>query len=57
METYTKINTLYKRYMHLKKNDVDIPNQDWAKFSNKIILGDFANPTLEYLKSLPMEAT
>ena len=57
METYTKINTLYKRYMYLKKNNVDIPNQDWVQFSNKIILGDFANPTLEYLKSLPMEAT
>lgn len=57
METYTKINTLYKRYQNLRKKDIDLPNPDWKKFANMIILGHFADPTIEYLKSLPMEAS
>lgn len=57
METYTKINTLYKRYQHLGEKNIILPNNDWRKFNNMIILGEFADPTIEYLKSLPMEAT
>ena len=57
METYTKINTLYKRYQALTKKDIVLPNNDWKKFANMIILGQFSDPTIEYLKNLPMEAT
>lgn len=46
MEVYTKIDTLYKRYIFDGK---DCPNQKWLKFKNKIILGEFSNKTAEYL--------
>ena len=46
METYTKIDTLYKRYQF--KGD-ECPNQKWLKFRNKIILGEFSNIEAKYL--------
>ena len=42
METYTKINTLYKRFQHLNSKDCpDIPNENWRMMANRIIKGDF----------------
>ena len=38
LQTYTKINTMYKRYVFDAK---DCPNKEWLKFRNKIILGEF----------------
>ena len=53
METYTKINTLYKRYVF----DVSkCPNKAWAKFKNKIILGEFSFKEAGYLFNCPWEA-
>lgn len=49
-QTYTKINTLYRRYMNLGK--VELPNKNWIKFQNKIIHGEFSDPEAEYLKNL-----
>ena len=46
MQTYTKINTLYKRYQF---KGTGCPNQKWLKFKNKIILGDFSNIEAKYL--------
>ena len=46
METYTKIDTMYKRYQFDGK---DCPNKDWLKFKNKIILGEFSFKEAEYL--------
>lgn len=47
-QTYTKINTLYKRYRNLNK--VELPNKSWKKFQNKIIAGNFSDPEVAYLK-------
>lgn len=49
-QTYTKINTLYKRYKNLNK--VELPNPAWKIFQNKIIIGDFSDEYMEYLKEL-----
>lgn len=46
-QTYTKINTLYKRYQNLK--NVDLPKKEWIKFQNKIIMGSFTEPYFDYL--------
>ena len=53
METYTKIDTLYKRYQFDSK---DCPNKDWLKFKNKIILGEFSFKEAEYLFNCLWEA-
>ena len=53
METYTKINTLYKRYAFDPKT---CPEKKWLGFRNKIILGDFSDKTAEYLFRCPWEA-
>lgn len=53
METYTKIDTIYKRYQFDGK---DCPNKDWLKFRNKIILGEFSNKEAEYLFNCSWEA-
>ena len=53
METYTKIDTMYKRYIFDSK---DCPNKDWLKFKNKIILGEFSNKEAEYLFNCLWEA-
>lgn len=49
MQTYTKINTLYKRFQSLGK--VELPKKDWIRFSNVIKPGDYSNPTFELLKN------
>ena len=46
METYTKIDTMYKRYAFDAKT---CPNQKWLKFRNKIILGEFSDKEAQYL--------
>ena len=46
LQTYTKINTMYKRYVFDAK---DCPNKEWLKFKNKIILGEFSFKEAEYL--------
>lgn len=52
-QTYTKINTLYKRYQNLGK--VDLPNKDWRVFQNKIILGDYSDDYMGYIKDLKFD--
>ena len=52
-KTYTKINTLYQRYMNLNK--VDLPNPKWKAFQNKIILGVFSDDYMEYIKELKFD--
>lgn len=53
MKTYTKIDTIYKRYQF---NSNDCPNNKWLKFKNKIILGSFSNKEAGYLFDCPWEA-
>ena len=53
METYTKIDTMYKRYAFDGK---DCPKKEWLKFRNKIILGEFSNKEAEYLFKCLWEA-
>jgi hypothetical protein len=53
MQTYTKIDTLYKRYQFDAK---DCPNKNWLKFRNKIILGEFSFKEAEYLFNCLWEA-
>lgn len=53
MQVYTKINTLFCRYKNLGK--VELPNKKWIKFQNKIILGDFSDPYMEYIKDLKFD--
>ena len=53
METYTKIDTMYKRYAFDGKN---CPKKEWLKFRNKIILGEFSNKEAEYLFKCLWEA-
>jgi len=54
METYTKIDTMLKRYIFDGK---ECPNKDWLKFKNKIILGEFSFNEAEYLFNCLWEAT
>jgi len=49
-QTYTKINTLYKRYQNLGK--VTLPNPVWKVFQNKIIMGDYSDEHMAYIKDL-----
>lgn len=53
MNTYTKIDTMYKRYIFDGK---ECPNKDWLKFKNKIIIGNFSNVEAKYLFNCPWEA-
>ena len=53
METYTKIDTMYKRYAFDGKN---CPKKEWLKFRNKIILSEFSNKEAEYLFKCLWEA-
>lgn len=46
-QTYTKIDTLYKRYRNLGK--AGLPDKAWMAFQNKIIEGDFSSKEIEYL--------
>ena len=52
-QTYTKINTLYKRYQNLGK--VELPNKAWMVFQNKIIVGDFSDDYMGYIKGLKFD--
>ncbi len=54
LEVYTKIQTLYKRYIF---DASKCPNPKWAKFKNKIILGEFSFKEAGYLFNCPWEAT
>jgi len=53
METYTKINTIYKRYQFDSK---ECPNKEWLKFKNIIIMGNFSNKEAGYLFDCMWEA-
>ena len=50
---YTKINTLYKRYKNLNK--VTLPNPAWKVFMNKIIIGNYSDDYMEYIKGLKFD--
>jgi hypothetical protein len=52
METYSKIQTLYKRYKHLGDK---CPNPKWHKFQNQIIMGCYSDPAFGYLKDCLFE--
>lgn len=52
-QTYTKINTLYKRYQNLGK--VTLPNPAWKAFQNKIMLGDYSDEFMSYIKGLKFD--
>lgn len=52
-QTYTKINTLYKRYKNLNK--VELPNPAWKVFQNKIMIGNFSDEYMEYIKDLKFD--
>lgn len=52
-QTYTKINTLYKRYQNLGK--VELPKKEWMAFQNKIIIGDFSDDFMAYIKGLKFD--
>lgn len=51
-QTYTKINTLYRRY---NLGGVDLPNKDWKVFQNKIILGSYSDDFMGYIKDLKFD--
>lgn len=58
METYTKINTLYKRYQHIGKKDCpSIPNEAWRGFANQIIHGKFSDSLIEDIKNIKLDAS
>jgi len=52
-QTYTKINTLYKRFKNLNK--VELPNPAWKAFQNKIMLGNFSDDHMEYIRNLKFD--
>jgi len=52
-QTYTKINTLHTRYMNLKK--VDLPDRKWIAFQNKIIIYEYSDDFMEYVKGLKFD--
>ena len=53
MQTYTKINTLYKRFQNLGK--VELPKKDWIRFQNVIKIGDYSNPVFELIDNTLLE--
>lgn len=52
-QTYTKINTLYKRYKNLNK--VTLLNKDWRIFQNQIMVGEYSDDFMEYIKGLKFD--
>ena len=52
-QTYTKINTLYKRYMNLNK--VELPNPVWKIFQNKIMIGNHSDDFMSYIRGLKFD--
>ena len=53
-QTYTKINTLYRRYM-LDPKKVTLPNPKWKVFQNKIIIGAYSDDFMGYIKGLKFD--
>jgi len=53
MQQYQKINTSYKRYQNITKDNC--PNPKWMKWRNQIILGSFSDKSIEFLKDCPFE--
>lgn len=53
MQKYTKINTMYKRYVF---QGLECPNEKWKRFKNQIILGEFSDKVAEYLFNNEWEA-
>lgn len=51
-QIYTKINSLYCRYMNLKGN---VPNQKWMVFQNLIEEGNYSDDFMEYIKDLKFD--
>ena len=51
-QTYTKINSLYCRFMNLKGN---VPNPKWLAFQNLIIEGKFSDDFMGYIKDLKFD--
>ena len=51
--TYDKINTLYCRYKNLNK--VTLPNPAWKVFMNKIIIGNYSDDYMEYIRGLKFD--
>ena len=52
-QVFTKINTLYCRYKNLNK--VTLPNKDWKVFQNKIMVGEYSDDFMEYIKGLKFD--
>ena len=52
-QTYTKINTLYRRYANL--NNYELPNPKWKAFQNKIIKGSYSDDFMGYIKDLKFD--
>lgn len=52
-QTYTKINTLYRRYANL--NNYELPNPKWKVFQNKIIKGSYSDDFMGYIKDLKFD--
>lgn len=52
-QTYSKIDTLWCRYKNLNK--VELPNPNWKVFQNKIIIGQFSDDYMEYIKDLKFD--
>lgn len=52
-QTYTKINTLYKRYKNLNK--VELPNPAWKVFQNKIMIDCYSDDYMKYIKDLKFD--
>ena len=52
-QTYTKINTLYRRYANLK--NYDLPNKAWMGFQNKIIIGSYSDDVIPYIKDMQFD--
>lgn len=52
-QTYTKINTLYKRYKNLNK--VELPNPAWKAFQNKVMIGCYSDDYMEYIRDLQFD--
>ena len=52
-QTYTKINTLYRRYANL--NNYELPNPKWKAFQNKISKGSYSDDFMGYIKDLKFD--
>lgn len=55
MDTYQKINTLYKRYQQIAGKSIELPNTKYRDMQNQIIIGNYSNPSFGYLFNTPWE--